>query len=98
MGPNGKPADDLFQRRFLRSIIQCLPYEWVCSYFEWLVNSRFNHNDYQLKPKHRIFEQHVMINDALPNKILSGTVVVKGDIDRFTENGVIFIGDLKFLK
>jgi hypothetical protein len=36
-----------------------------------------------------------MINDALPNRILSGTVIVKGNIDRFTENGVIFEGDYK---
>jgi len=33
-----------------------------------------------------------MVNDALPNRILSGTVIVKGNIDRFTENGVIFEG------
>ena len=93
MGPNGKPLDSQFMRRFLNSLFQWSPYEWSCSVFEWYINSRFNHNDYQLKPKHRIFSQHVMVNDALPNRILSGTVVVKGDIERFTENGVIFEGE-----
>ncbi len=62
---------------------------------ESFANSRFNHEDYQLKPQHRILEQHIMINDALPNRILSGTVIVKGNIERFTENGVIFEGDYK---
>jgi dimethylaniline monooxygenase (N-oxide forming) len=58
-------------------------------------NSFFDHEDYQLKPQHRILAQHPMINDALPNRILSGTVIVKANIDRFTENGVIFEGDYK---
>ncbi|CAG2180395.1 unnamed protein product [Oppiella nova] len=34
-----------------------------------------------------------MVNDALPNRILSGTVVVKPNIDRFTPNGIIFKGE-----
>ena len=36
--------------------------------------------------------QHPTINDALPNKILAGTVIVKSDIEHFTENGVVFKG------
>ena len=31
-----------------------------------------------------------MVNDALPNSILSGLVVVKGNVAEFTETGVIF--------
>ena len=34
-----------------------------------------------------------MVNDALPNRILSGTITVKGDIDHFTEDGVVFKGE-----
>ena len=98
LGPNGKPLQHVIQRRFVNTMIQWLPKEWVCSYFEWYLNSRFSHNDYQLKPRHRFFSQHGLINDDLPNRILSGTVVVKGDIERFTENGLIFKGELKFLK
>lgn len=33
--------------------------------------------------------QHIFINDALPNKILSGQVIVKGDIEEFTGFTVI---------
>ncbi|OTF73587.1 hypothetical protein BLA29_005025 [Euroglyphus maynei] len=57
------------------------------------LNSTFNHEDYQLKPKHRVLSQHIMVNDTLPNRILSGTIKVKGNIDHFTENGVVFNGE-----
>jgi len=33
------------------------------------------------------------MNDALPTKIMCGTVQVKSDIARFTENGVVFQGE-----
>ncbi|PRD24874.1 UNVERIFIED_CONTAM: Fmo5 [Trichonephila clavipes] len=46
-----------------------------------------------MKPEHHIFGQHPMVNDALPNRILSGTVQVKGDIKEFTDKGVIFEGE-----
>lgn len=60
---------------------------------ESMLNNKFNHEDFQLKPWHRVLAQHVFVNDALPNRILAGTVKVKNDIDRFTENGVVFRGD-----
>jgi len=31
-----------------------------------------------------------MVNDSIPNAILSGMLVVKGNVKEFTENGVIF--------
>ena len=59
------------------------------------MNENFDHDLYQIKPKHRALSQHVTINDALANRILSGVVVIKSDIERFTEDGIIFQG--KFL-
>jgi len=78
--------------------MQFLPYSMICSVMEWYVNNRFDHHDYQLKPKHRFLSQHIMVNDALPNRILSGTVVVKPNIDRFTPNGIIFKGMSNYSK
>lgn len=92
VGPNGLPLDVAFFTRAWNTIISCLPYNMRNSLVESYVNKRFDHNDYQMKAKHRIFEQHVTINDYLPNKIISGTVVVKGNVKRFTENGIIFEG------
>ncbi|CAG2103703.1 unnamed protein product [Medioppia subpectinata] len=93
VGPNGKPFDSSFIRRYINLVMSLVPYSIVCGFMEWYVNNRFDHRDYQLKPKHRFLSQHIMVNDALPNRILSGTVAVKGDIDRFTANGVIFKGE-----
>lgn len=72
-----------------------LPYSLVCSIHESKLNAVFNHDDYQLRPKHRSLSQHIMVNDSLPNRILSGTVQVKNDIDHFEEGGVVFKGESK---
>ena len=74
-------------------ILSFLSYETKCYLTESLLNRKFNHDDYQLRPAHRVFAQHVFVNDALPNRILSGTIVVKPDINRFTESGVVFEGE-----
>jgi len=76
-------------------LLSYLPYSVICSVYEMYLNSVFNHSDYQLKPAHRAMSQHIMVNDALPNRILSGTVTVKGDIDRLTERGIVFKGESK---
>lgn len=57
------------------------------------LNQRFDHAAYGLKPKHRVLSQHPTINDALPNKLLSGTIILREDIKSFTETGVIFKSD-----
>ena len=63
------------------------------SVVEAYFNARFDHKMYGLKPKHRWFSQHIFVNDDLPKKIITGLISVKGDIDRFTETGVVFEGD-----
>lgn len=67
-----------------------LPYSWVCHFSEKELNQRFNHDFYNLKPKHRVWSQHPTVSDSLPIKLLSGTVVTRGGIKRFTKKGVIF--------
>lgn len=93
VGPKGRPFDQYFHRRLFTMCLQYLPYWLVCLPLEMYMNSVFDHEDYHLKPKHRALSQHIMVNDALPNRILSGTVTVKSDIDHFTEEGVRFKGD-----
>lgn len=39
---------------------------------------------------HRALNQHPTINDALPNRIISGLVKVKGNVKEFTERAAIF--------
>lgn len=95
---NGKPFDMSYQRRLTAFLYNLLPFWLICSYLEWNLNDWFNHDQYGLKPKHRVLGSHLTLNDALPNKIICGTVKVKGDIERFTENGVIFKGETRETK
>ena len=93
VGPNGKPFDSTYLRRFPDYLNKISPYRLTCALAENMINKRFSHKLYDIEPKHRLFSQHPMVNDALPNRILSGTVQMKNDIQEFTENGVIFVGD-----
>ncbi|XP_042339776.1 dimethylaniline monooxygenase [N-oxide-forming] 5 [Plectropomus leopardus] len=89
VGDNGLPLDLSFNRvlNFLRRI---LPFGFFCSLGEKVLNQRFDHALYNLKPKHRLFSQHPTMNDELPNRILSGTVLVKPNIRRFQGSSVEF--------
>ncbi|XP_023220657.1 dimethylaniline monooxygenase [N-oxide-forming] 5-like, partial [Centruroides sculpturatus] len=95
VGRNGRPYDDKLLRRFRNILFHILPFDYTCTTIENGLNSRFDHKKYQLQPKHRILQQHPMINDSLPNRILSGRVIVKGNIQCFVERGVIFEGEDK---
>lgn len=93
VGPNGKPFDTLFLRRWVNFLFNTSPYKLTCATAENFINIHFDHSQYRIKPKHRIFEQHITVNDALPNRVLSGTIELRNNIERITENGVIFEGE-----
>lgn len=93
VGANGLPFDAQYLRRTYNTLFSIFPYEFSTGMSEKEMNYRFNHKLYNLKPEHRIMGQHPMVNDALPNRILSGTVIVKSDIHHFTPNGVVFVGE-----
>ncbi|GFQ64902.1 dimethylaniline monooxygenase 5 [Trichonephila clavata] len=93
VGTKGKPFDVQLMTRFWNFFFNNLPYPMVCYIAEREINNRFDHELYKMKPEHHIFGQHPMVNDALPNRILSGTVQVKGDIKEFTDKGVVFEGE-----
>ncbi|CAL1279263.1 unnamed protein product [Larinioides sclopetarius] len=90
VGPWGLPLDIQTQRRWLDILFRIIPYNLVCSFCESVLNQRFDHSLYNLKPKHRIWSQHATLSDSLPIKLLSGAVIVRKNINRFVENGVIF--------
>ncbi|XP_054708978.1 flavin-containing monooxygenase 5-like [Uloborus diversus] len=90
VGPGGMPFDLVMLRRWLNVLLKSLPYFLVCWFTEKMLNYNFDHYLYNLKPQHRVWSQHPTISDTLPIRLLSGTVVVKKNIETFTENGVIF--------
>ncbi|XP_036437445.1 si:dkey-239i20.2 isoform X2 [Colossoma macropomum] len=89
VGPKGVPLDMSYSRA-ARMIQRFLPYSFTSSLGEKRLNQRFNHALYGLQPKHRLTSQHPMVNDDLPNRILSGTVLVKPNVREFRGSSVIF--------
>uniref|UniRef100_A0A4W3K2P6 Flavin-containing monooxygenase n=1 Tax=Callorhinchus milii TaxID=7868 RepID=A0A4W3K2P6_CALMI len=90
VGQNGIPADVYFSTRFNVLIQNMLPVSVLTWLVERKLNERFNHANYGLQPKHRYVSQHPMVNDDLPNRILSGTLLVKPNVKQFTETAAIF--------
>ncbi|NWR19883.1 FMO5 monooxygenase, partial [Emberiza fucata] len=87
---NGYPFDFSYLSRFLHLIQNLVPASILNFFMEWKLNARFDHTLYGLKPKHRILDTHPTVNDDLPNRIISGRVRVKPNIQEFTETSAIF--------
>ncbi|KAM6262684.1 LOW QUALITY PROTEIN: uncharacterized protein LJ264_006376 [Porphyrio hochstetteri] len=90
VGDQGYPIDIIFTTRMKTFLKNLMSPSMVSSFVEKQLNMRFNHSHYGLKPKHRIIDQHPTINDDLPNRIISGRVRVKPNIQEFTETAAIF--------
>uniref|UniRef100_A0A8D0KSZ0 Flavin-containing monooxygenase n=1 Tax=Strix occidentalis caurina TaxID=311401 RepID=A0A8D0KSZ0_STROC len=86
----GYPIDIVLTTRMKTFLQQLLTSSMVSDFAEKQLNARFNHSHYGLKPKHRILDQHPTVNDDLPNRIISGRVLVKPNIQEFTETSAIF--------
>ncbi|XP_056379257.1 flavin-containing monooxygenase 5-like [Hyla sarda] len=87
---HGYPMDLLRLTRFFNTLKNSLPTSLLNHIAESELNKRFDHAIYSLKPKHRLFSQHPMVNDDLPNRIIAGTVLVKSNVAKFTETDAIF--------
>ena len=98
VGRKGVPFDGNLIRRCINTLFNTFPYSLVCSVYEYIVNSSFDHYLYGLKPKNRIFSQHPFVNDVLAVRILSGLIILKNNIKEFTEDGVIFMGENQVTK
>ncbi|XP_013875406.1 dimethylaniline monooxygenase [N-oxide-forming] 5 [Austrofundulus limnaeus] len=87
---NGIPVDMKYNTRFLHILFQLLP----INFFNWIgehkLNFMYDHTMYGLKPKHRLFSQIPVINDDLPFKILSGSVIVKPNVKEIRGSTVEF--------
>lgn len=94
IGPKGRPID-INTSRFVAFLRQVIPDSVLESVLRKTLNERFDHAAYSLQPEHSFFAQHPMVNDELPNRIASGSVVIKPDIRRFTETGVEFVDGTK---
>ncbi|GBN67351.1 Dimethylaniline monooxygenase [N-oxide-forming] 2 [Araneus ventricosus] len=94
VGHRGLPYDTLLFRPYLCQMLDILPYQVP----SWLLETayldlQFDQKMYTVKPNHWVFSKDPVLNDHFGSKLLSGSIVQKPNIQRFTENGVIFEGD-----
>ncbi|XP_048353757.1 flavin-containing monooxygenase 5-like [Sphaerodactylus townsendi] len=87
---HGYPGDVVLSTRFNIFMKQFFTSSMINSWAEKRLNERFDHSHYGLKPQHRFFSQHPTVNDELPNRIISGKVLVKPNIKELTESAAIF--------
>ncbi|XP_050404396.1 flavin-containing monooxygenase 5-like [Patella vulgata] len=92
---NGLPGDMNLFNRLAVLMLQKLPLSIINGLITGILNKRFDHAAYSIKPEHPPFAQHPTVNDDLPNRIICGSVKVKTDIKRLTKNGVEFIDGTK---
>uniref|UniRef100_A0A8C9F015 Flavin-containing monooxygenase n=1 Tax=Pavo cristatus TaxID=9049 RepID=A0A8C9F015_PAVCR len=86
----GYPFDFSYLSRFTQLLQSLLPLSVSNFILERKLNMRFDHALYGLFVLTRVFNQHLTINDDLPNRVISGRVRVKPNIKEFTETSAIF--------
>ncbi|XP_033626297.1 dimethylaniline monooxygenase [N-oxide-forming] 5-like [Asterias rubens] len=82
----GYPVDIMITRR----VIMSFPANFQNFMAQKKLQSKFDHARYGLQPAYGPINAHPFVNDDLPNRILSGAVVLKPNISRFTKTGVEF--------
>ncbi|KFM74149.1 Dimethylaniline monooxygenase [N-oxide-forming] 5, partial [Stegodyphus mimosarum] len=81
-------------RRYITFFQDILPISMSSKFIEtFYLNNKFNHDLYNLRPQYHVLCKDPSINDALPSKLISKSVLLKKDIKYFTENGVVFEGE-----
>ncbi|XGW23743.1 hypothetical protein V3C99_005731 [Haemonchus contortus] len=91
----GMPLDTCMARRFTHKLMYSVPRAIRAWYVQRTINARFDHAAYGLRPEHDVLGAHTTQNDELPIRIASGTIVVKPNIERFTEHDVHFVDGTK---
>ncbi|XP_069497186.1 flavin-containing monooxygenase 5-like isoform X2 [Ambystoma mexicanum] len=86
----GLPLDVVLFSRMKGLIKTFMTENMLNNWAENKVNSRFNHVNFGVKPRHRITHQHPTLNDDLPNRIISGKIIMKANVQSFTETSAIF--------
>jgi len=92
VGLFGLPYDLIMQNRFFNWFLQNT-FSFVNTVVEFFINFNFDHDLYGLTCRQRVFGQHPFVNDDLPNRIASGTVIIKPNIKRFVGNDAVEFDD-----
>ncbi|KAJ8038916.1 Dimethylaniline monooxygenase [N-oxide-forming] 5 [Holothuria leucospilota] len=84
-GEGGFPGDLHFNRA-----MTYFPKGLASSMMEKKLSEHLDHDLYGLRPKHSLLSAHPTVNDDLPNRIISGAVIIKPNIKCFSKTGVEF--------
>uniref|UniRef100_A0A8C8SE49 Flavin-containing monooxygenase n=1 Tax=Pelusios castaneus TaxID=367368 RepID=A0A8C8SE49_9SAUR len=84
-GEDGYPSDTAYITHYMEFLRCIVPLSLLNYLAEKKLNANFNHEIYGLQPS-----QHPTVSDGLPNRIISGKVLVKPNIREFTNTGAIF--------
>ncbi|XP_015914889.2 flavin-containing monooxygenase 5 isoform X1 [Parasteatoda tepidariorum] len=91
LGPYGLPFDYCMLRRFMSTVQAAVGVNFCSWYLEKVqLQSKFNHNLYNLKPAYHALSKDPATNDLIGSKLITGSVVLRKDVKCFTETGVIF--------
>ena len=80
----------MLTRRGYQNFVKLLP-RWLTEKMaQNMVNRNLDHEAYRLKPDYGVLQQHPMVNDDIANRIIVGSVIIKTNVEEFTETGVRF--------
>ncbi|KAH6940555.1 hypothetical protein HPB50_000576 [Hyalomma asiaticum] len=85
----GVPIDVAFSKQLFMFLYDYIPTRVSSWFMQYVANSAFDHKTLGLEPQHQLLSQYAVINSALPEKVLNGQVKFRGEIEAFTELGVI---------
>ncbi|CAL1277342.1 unnamed protein product [Larinioides sclopetarius] len=94
VGPKGFPFDMVLLRRHFH-ILKRYFNNTMNNFLEKYLEKKIQHEAFNLKPNHRVLDGPLVMNDIIPDKILTGRVHIKGTVKKFEENAVVFEGDHK---
>ncbi|XP_015923643.1 flavin-containing monooxygenase 5-like [Parasteatoda tepidariorum] len=96
VGPYGLPLDFCYLRRIWWSLFTLLGHNVGSRFLEEKeLNRKFNHNLYNIRPTYRVLSKDPSVNDIIPSRILTKSVIVQRDVKYFTDSGVAFEDDSK---
>ncbi|KAM4722713.1 flavin-containing monooxygenase 3-like [Rhinophrynus dorsalis] len=87
---NGYPWDMVYLTRYQSFLNKILPRaisDWL---YENMMDKRFSHKNYGLVPLNKSLRKEPVFNDDLVSCITCGTVVVKPNVQEFTDTSAIF--------
>uniref|UniRef100_A0A915EBX9 Flavin-containing monooxygenase n=1 Tax=Ditylenchus dipsaci TaxID=166011 RepID=A0A915EBX9_9BILA len=91
VGSYGQPYDMELLSRFRMKYFNAIAPAWLVEKMvKKQLQHRFDHAKYGVMPKHGVWSQHGTVSDELPNRIVSGTVIVKPNIKEYTATGVLW--------